>query len=145
MYYTEVVNGDSSVSTYMHDQPELEESKTIYTMVANGFAWTNSGWNNGSPVWQYGFTKEGNAIYNKVCAYGMTVEDPNIQYRAVISPTAFEIQYRDKPVVTVNGEESVLTKTRIEKSLDIGRIRFFPHVTNGTVVGTDIAFIDGRE
>ena len=53
----------------MHDHPYLEDSLTIYTQTANGYAWTNNGWNDGAPVWQYGFNKLGNMIMNAISAY----------------------------------------------------------------------------
>ena len=91
IYPTIVTNADGSKQYYMHDAPTLEESSTIYTHNAGGFAYTNNGWNDGNPIWQYGFDKNGNAIYNKVCAYGMEVSNPNGSYTTSISPNAFEI------------------------------------------------------
>lgn len=74
-FYSTVVEDDSgAVVQYMHDKPELADSKTIYTKGINGFAWTNDGWNNGNPVWQYGFDKNGNAILNQIYAYNLTAD-----------------------------------------------------------------------
>lgn len=74
-FYSTVIEdaGGASVQ-YMHDKPELSESKTIYTKGINGFAWTNDGWNNGNPVWKYGFDKNGNAILNQIYAYNLTAD-----------------------------------------------------------------------
>lgn len=91
IYATVVTDKSGGKQYYMHDSPNLEDSNTIYTLNAGGYAYTNSGWNNGNPVWQYGFDKNGNAIYKKVCAYGMEVSNPNGSYSATISPQAFEI------------------------------------------------------
>lgn len=91
IYATVVTDKSGGKQYYMHDSPNLEDSNTIYTLNTGGFAYTNSGWNNGNPVWQYGFDKNGNAIYKKVCAYGMEVSNPNGSYSATISPDAFKI------------------------------------------------------
>lgn len=91
IYATVVTDKSGGKQYYMHDSPNLEDSNTIYTLNAGGYAYTNSGWNNGNPVWQYGFDKNGNAIYKKVCAYGMEVSNPNGSYSATISPDAFKI------------------------------------------------------
>ncbi len=91
IYTTVVTDKSGGKQYYMHDSPNLEDSNTIYTLNAGGYAYTNSGWNNGNPVWQYGFDKNGNAIYKKVCAYGMEVSNPNGSYSATISPDAFKI------------------------------------------------------
>ena len=74
LYTTYKTQADGSVILYMHDEQELEESQTIYTFGASGFAWTNDGWNEGSPVWQYGFDRNGNAILNAIYAYTLTAD-----------------------------------------------------------------------
>lgn len=74
-FYSTVIEDVSGASVqYMHDKPKLSESKTIYTKGINGFAWTNDGWNNGNPVWKYGFDKNGNAILNQIYAYNLTAD-----------------------------------------------------------------------
>lgn len=53
---------------YFHNNDTLEESTIIYTFNSGGFAWTDS-WNDGEPVWQYGFTQDGNAVFNALSTY----------------------------------------------------------------------------
>ena len=91
VYYTEVKDETGASHYYLHDEPLLENSSTIYTHNVGGYAFTNSGWNNGNPDWQYGFTKDGNAVFNKVCAYGLKVADPWGDFSAEVSPNAFKI------------------------------------------------------
>ena len=91
VYYTEIKDETGASHYYLHDEPLLENSSTIYTHNAGGYAFTNSGWNNGNPDWQYGFTKDGNAVFNKVCAYGLKVADPYGWFSAEVSPNAFKI------------------------------------------------------
>lgn len=71
LYETRVELKDKSILCYYHDKPTLAESTAIYTRNANGYAWTvgEGCWNNGNPTWQYGYTKEGNAVYNALSAY----------------------------------------------------------------------------
>lgn len=74
-FYTTCITDDNgAVIQYMHDKPLLEESGTIYTKGINGFAWTNDGWNDGNPVWEYGFDKNGNAILNQIYTYNLTAD-----------------------------------------------------------------------
>lgn len=64
---------DATQIYYFCDGETLESSNIIYTFKANGFAWTKD-WNDGNPVWKYGFSKDGNAIYNMLAAYKITTE-----------------------------------------------------------------------
>lgn len=74
LYTTYKPQEDGSVVLYMHDEKELEQSQTIYTFGTNGFAWTNTGWNDGNPVWETGFDRNGNAILNAIYAYTLTAD-----------------------------------------------------------------------
>lgn len=58
---------------YFHDGKTLAASNIIYTFTANGLAWTDD-WNGGSPAWQYGITKDGNAILNMLNAYKISAD-----------------------------------------------------------------------
>ena len=52
---------------YMYDGATLEASNYIATIPEPGtYAWTTKGWNNGHPVWEYGHSKDGNAIYRSI-------------------------------------------------------------------------------
>lgn len=73
-YTTCIEDENGAVIQYMHDKPLLEDSETIYTKGINGFAWTNDGWNDGNPVWEYGFDKNGNAILNQIYTYNLTAD-----------------------------------------------------------------------
>jgi len=64
---------DGTQIYYFCDGETLESSNIIYTFKANGFAWAKD-WNDGNPVWKYGFSKDGNAIYNMLAAYKITTE-----------------------------------------------------------------------
>lgn len=68
LYVTQKADGSGALITYYHDQATLENSNTIYCRNAGGYAWTNDGWNNGSPNWQYGVSKDGDAVMRSIAA-----------------------------------------------------------------------------
>lgn len=141
VYSTVVTMPDGSKKYYMHDAPKLEESSTIYTQNAGGFAYTNSGWNGGNPVWETGFDKNGNVIAKTVNAYGIEVSVPSSEYSSKITPGVFSVWYRAMQVITLNGDESILTKLKSEQ-IDCGKVRLVPHRENGVLIGSNLIFID---
>lgn len=92
---------DGTQVYYFCDSETLESSNIIYTFKANGFAWTKS-WNDGNPVWKYGFSKDGNAIYNMLAAYKISTE-----YLDAECVTAEKLSAEYKQSVTTEMEETV--------------------------------------
>lgn len=92
---------DGTQVYYFCDGETLENSNIIYTFKANGFAWTKS-WNDGNPVWKYGFSKDGNAIYNMLAAYKISTE-----YLDAECVTAEKLSAEYKQSVTTEMEETV--------------------------------------
>lgn len=92
---------DGTQVYYFCDGETLESSNIIYTFKANGFAWTKS-WNEGNPVWKYGFSKDGNAIYNMLAAYKISTE-----YLDAECVTAEKLSAEYKQSVTKEMEETV--------------------------------------
>lgn len=92
---------DGTQVYYFCDGETLESSNIIYTFKANGFAWTKS-WNDGNPVWKYGFSKDGNAIYNMLAAYKISTE-----YLEAGCVTAEKLSAEYKQSVTTEMEETV--------------------------------------
>lgn len=92
---------DGTQVYYFCDCETLESSNIIYTFKANGFAWTKS-WNDGNPVWKYGFSKDGNAIYNMLAAYKISTE-----YLDAECVTAEKLSAEYKQSVTTEMEETV--------------------------------------
>lgn len=92
---------DGTQFYYFCDGETLESSNIIYTFKANGFAWTKS-WNDGNPVWKYGFSKDGNAIYNMLAAYKISTE-----YLDAECVTAEKLSAEYKQSVTTEMEETV--------------------------------------
>ena len=106
---------DGTTLYYFCNGETLESSNIIYTFKANGFAWTNA-WDDGHPTWRYGFSKDGNAIYNMLAAYKISAE-----YLEVGSITADKIatsyttelkQYADSSSATAlsNAKKDATTK-----------------------------------
>lgn len=95
---------DGTQVYYFCDGETLESSNIIYTFKANGFAWTKS-WNEGNPVWKYGFSKDGNAIYNMLAAYKISTE-----YLDAECVTAEKLSAEYKQSVTTEMEETVNEK-----------------------------------
>ena len=92
---------DGTQVYYFCDGETLESSNIIYTFKANGFAWTKS-WNDGNPVWKYGFSKDGNAIYNMLATYKISTE-----YLDAECVTAEKLSAEYKQSVTTEMEETV--------------------------------------
>lgn len=74
LYKTVKPQEDGSIILYFHDETELENSHMIQMFSAAGFAWTTDGWNNGEPLWRYGFTDAGDAILNTINAYILSAD-----------------------------------------------------------------------
>ena len=72
LYVTQKADSSGAVITYYHDKPTLEGSNTIYRRNAGGYAWTNNGWNSGSPNWEYGVSKDGDAVIRSIAANKMS-------------------------------------------------------------------------
>lgn len=145
LYTTAVTQQDGSAKFYYHSNPVLTDSKSgdvIYTMNAGGFAYCTTGWNAGNPVWMYGITKDGNAIFRNISTNGIEVSTGNTEFTARITPEAFEIWYRAIKIISANGEESMFTKVKVNKQIEVGKIRLIPHITDGATIGTDLVFVD---
>lgn len=116
LYTTVITNEDGSKTTYFHSKPELTESvagDVIYTWLAGGFAYTTTGWNNGSPVWQYGFTADGNSILKVLTAYGINADWINagaITIKDAEGNTTFSADTQTG-VVNINGTNGDVTFT----------------------------------
>lgn len=141
VYASQIKMPDGSIKYYMHDAETLETSQTIYTMTADGFAYTNEGWNGGNPTWEMGFSKHGNIIAKKVNAYGIEVSDPTSKNTSKITPGVFSVWYGAMQILTVNGDESIFTKVKSDQ-YECGRVRLLPHYENGVLLGSNLVFID---
>lgn len=142
LYVTPVSQENGSTIYYMHDQPNLEESNTIFTMSAGGIAWTVDGWNGGEPVWSYGATAAGDALFRMLSAEGISVSKVGEDYSVKITPKTFNIYYRDMLVTEILADEMTIPKTVFTVYAQCGRIRYVPYSPDGTQVGTNLIFLD---
>ncbi|MBR1733804.1 MAG: hypothetical protein IJ729_08770, partial [Alloprevotella sp.] len=79
LYKTLVTDENGGVKYYFHNAVTLNDSSVIYTMNAGGFAVTDD-WNNGDPTWQYGLSRDGNAVINALSAYKVTADLIAVDY-----------------------------------------------------------------
>lgn len=69
-YQTSKIQEDGSRIDYMHDKPTLEESQIIWKKTIDGFAISNDG----GKTYQYGVTKDGNAILKVLSVIGVNAD-----------------------------------------------------------------------
>lgn len=74
LYKTVETDANGGMIVYFHDKTTLDKSNAIYMFGASGFAWTTDGWKDGNPVWHYGFTDTGDAIFSEVQAYKISAD-----------------------------------------------------------------------
>lgn len=132
LFVTPVTQQDGSTIYYLHNQPTLEESSVIFTMTANGIAWTNTGWNDGQPVWSTGVTAAGDALFRLLSAEGIEVSKAGEDYNIEITPSAFRIYYRNMLVTNIEADEMTIPKAAFTDYAEVGRIRFVPYGATGT-------------
>ena len=111
-------------------------------MTANGIAWTTSGWNDGEPVWSYGVTSAGDALFRMLSAEGIEVSKVGEDYNIEVTPRAFKIYYRDMLVTNIEADEMTIPKAVFTSYAQCGKIRFAPYNRDGVLLGTNLIFID---
>ena len=145
LYITDVDDGNGGTIRYLHDATTLEGSGYIVTQTAQGFAWTNTGWNDGSPVWSYGVTSSGFAMFKRLSAEGIDVVNLSNNYRAEITPEHFNIYYQNELIITIDATNRAIETPRLispysttsANYIQIGKLRFVPTAdgANAFIVG----------
>ena len=107
-------------------------------MTASGIAWTTTGWNGGSPVWSYGVTAAGDALFHMLSAEGIEVAKAGEDYNIEITPSAFRIYYRDMLVTNIEADEMNIPKAFFTSYAQCGRVRLIPYGD----IGTNLVFLD---
>ena len=113
LFSTDVPDGSGGTVRYLHDGETLETSSYIVTMTAGGFAWTNTGWNGGSPVWSYGVTSGGFALFKRLSAEGIDVTKASSDYRAEVTPEHFNIYYLNELIITIDATDRAIKTPRL--------------------------------
>ena len=138
LYRTTVAQADGSEILYLHDAARLEQSQVIFTMGASGFAWTESGWNGGSPVWKSGVTAAGEAFFRLISTEGIKIGKVGQDYHIEITPSAFQIFFREMLVTEIEEDTMSIPRMIATDYVQVGRVRIAPH----DPVGADFIFVD---
>lgn len=79
LYLVTHTEEDGSTQIYFCDKPTLEKSGLIYAFNAGGFAWATQ-WrgSNAATVWNYGITRDGNAVLNYLTLNKLTAEQVSV-------------------------------------------------------------------
>lgn len=147
LYVTRKADSNGAVITYYHDKPTLEGSNTIYCRNAGGYAWTNNGWNNGSPNWEYGVSKDGDAVIRSIAANKMSAS--YITTDILSSPTgkfsfnldtghieASDINITGGDINLDGGQLSVLNNDGYKADFSGGMVELYQGAGTGTGTGT---------
>lgn len=147
LYITTIKQPDGTNAYYYHDKEKLEDSKIIYTFNSGGFAWTND-WNKGNPVWKYGFTKEGNAVFNILSTYKISAEyiDTSNLKVSADNVTGLNVYVKrdenDQVVSMLNASVNVVTLKSNRLSIDSDNFKLTTDgkitATGGTIGGFEI-------
>lgn len=120
LHTTVIDDGTGGKIYYYHDGATLDDSTIIYTMRAGGFAWTDK-WEGDETVWQYGVTRDGNAVINILTAYKIQAEQIEAE---AITAEKLSLEYRrsveDSIEDKVNESEGIL---RQEFEVGFGQLR----------------------
>lgn len=142
LFVTDVPQEDGSVIRYLHDREQLVNSMNIFTFTAQGIAWTNQGWNDGSPVWQYGVTSAGDALFRFLSAEGIEVSSPSNDFNIEIMPDSFQVLYRSMIVTQIYRDLMTIPRADFTNYAQFGRVRLIPFSQNGTELGANLIFVD---
>ena len=145
LYHTDVPDGSGGIIRYLHDSATLEDSTYIVTETAQGFAWTNTGWNSGSPVWTYGVTSGGYALFKWLSAEGIDVTKASSDYRAEVTPEHFNIYYQNELIITIDATDRGVETPRLtvpysansDNKLKVGKLVWIP-----TATGVNAVFVE---
>ena len=134
LYRTCEEKENGSLIYYYHNGQTLENSNIIYTFREGGFAWSDK-WAGEETIWQYGLTKDGNAVLNVLSAYKITAE--NITAGAIlVGDESSPLLWADKltDVVTIGGFD-------VKRTSDKGYIargkKAYNDSSDGVYLGTD--------
>lgn len=61
----------NAIIYYQHDEPNLIDSMLIYKMAAEGFFWTDQGWDGENTQWTSGYTAAGNIVAKTLAVVGL--------------------------------------------------------------------------
>lgn len=147
LYVTRKADINGAIIAYYHDQPVLENSDTIYCRNAGGYAWTNDGWHDGSPVWEYGVSKDGDAVMRSIAANKISAS--YITTDILSSPTgkfsfnldtgeiiASDVKITGGDINLNGGSLSIVNVDGYRADLSDGRLELYQGAGTGTETGS---------
>lgn len=111
---------------YIHDKPVLEESTIIYKYSAEGFGWTDQGWQGGNPVWHSGIDAAGNMIAKTVSAIGIKAEWMDVDDLSAITGNFTQL--------TAGDAQAYLDLRAINKSPQISMFAYLPNLATWNIL-----------
>lgn len=131
LYKTTVTDSDGAVKYYFSDTKELADSHIIYTFNAGGFMWTDD-WNDGSPVWTYGFDSNGSSFWNYLAAHNITATYIDVQ--SLVASGEFVAKSEDGATLLSITNDGIFVNSPNFKLTTDGNIT----ATGGTIAGFTI-------
>ena len=107
LFMSTVEEGNGSIVYYYHNAATLEDSSVIYTFREGGFAWTDD-WNDGNPIWQYGMTKDGNAVLKVLSTYKIQTEYLDA---GCVTAEKRSVEYKQSVIDEISGAETRVTQS----------------------------------
>lgn len=115
-YQTVYKESNGQERVYVHDKPKLEESQYIeYKPSAGSLIWTNEGWNNGSPNWNNGYTKDGSLLMRAITTIRLNAEQIYVNDKVSLEDKLNDLSY------TANDLWSTITSTHEGLMSEIGQ------------------------
>ena len=145
LYVSKRTLSDGSTVYYYHNKESIDESTYIFTKNAEGFASVTGEncWNNGSPVWQYGVTNDGNAILNYLILNKLSAQHIDVNSLFAENITAkneikSEAMTEDLPKLFINMDKGTI---ELSYKKDGKIIRTF--INEGAITLNDLSSTDG--
>lgn len=141
VFKTEEKLEDGSVIYYLHDKPELKNSKNVWKMTAEGFAVSTDG----GKTWNAGFDAQGNAVVNVLSAIGI-----NFDWARGGTLTLGGLNNQNGKLTILNADNYVISEMDnnglelFSKTKDFALIRIHGYGNNTTDVDGDAIRIYGK-
>lgn len=131
LYKTTITDATGAVKYYFSDAKNLADSNIIYTFDSGGFMWTDD-WNDGSPVWVYGFDSNGDSFWNYLAAHQISANYIDVQ--SLVASGEFVAKSEDGSVLLSITNDGIYINSQNFKLMTDGTIT----ATGGTIAGFTI-------
>lgn len=135
IYYSKQTLEDGSYKIYGHNKESLANSTYIFTSTDEGFAFVTGDkcWNDGNPEWQYGVSKDGNAILNTLVLHKLSSVDGSTSFdltNAVLRSEREDVDAENNEwrcETTLSNGEFIVKKFKNGKQMDTLQISMNNH------------------